>query len=234
MSLRTPPGIQCGSQFPASLHSRWYSTLGKYNSDAGASVQIWLSFNCDGGSDGAAFYGDGGDNNAYCANFVGGSANATTVLPSRPPDGTWCMIVLDIAGQGAADQRAAWINLQSSAPVWVSATCQALTSAQISTNNNQSLSSGSNQLNGDFEWWRGGNGVLTLAQYLEDAGTSKSRYSPIFDFLLPNGTTFTDQSGNGNTATSQGGANGTGDTYVYPRKSFIPRVPAAMQRAAFR
>jgi hypothetical protein len=232
MSLRTPPGIQCGSQFPTSLFARANATLGKVNSDSGANVQILASYNYDGGVTGEAFYYDGADDNSYVANFVGGVANAAVALASRPTIGTWYLFFLEVLGQGAADQRVGFINVLTSAAV--TQTCQALTSAQKSTNNNQSLTSGSNQLAGDFEWWRLYQAGKTNAQWLEEGGTSKSRYSAYADFILPDGTTVSDQSGNGNTWTSQGGANSTGDTYVYPRKSFTPRVPASMQRASFR
>jgi hypothetical protein len=232
MSMRLPPGIQCGSQFPTSLFARANAALGKVNSDSGANVQILLSYNYDGGVTGEVLYYDGGDDVTYVATFVNGVAVSVVALASRPDLGIWYLFFLEILGQGAADQRAGFINVLTG--VAVTNTCQALTSAQKATNNNQSLGSVTSQIAADFDWWRLYQAGKTNAQWLEEGGTSKSRYSAYADFILPDGTTVTDQSGNGNTWTSQGGANSTGDTYVYQRKSFTPRVPASTQRAAFR
>jgi hypothetical protein len=210
MSVRSQQGhyFASGSE-PSTVGVFAYYGIAKINSDLGASVQIVGSTNFDGGVDGAAFYDDGGDNNAYNANFLAGSANNVSALASRPTVGSWFKWYLDSDG---TTQRVGWKHIGGS---WVSNTVGALTAGQTTTLNAQSLGSNSNPANMDCACWRAADGPLTQTQYDDDLRLDTSTLADIFDFLLTSTASTPEQSGSGATLTSQGGSLSNGDAYTF-------------------
>src|SRR5690606_5844970 len=153
--------------------------------------------------------------NAYVANILGGAANNIAALGSRAPTGDWFAFVLDQDTSGGT-LRAAWYNL-SNPTSWVVQTVTGLTSAQATAFFNQSITSNSNPTNMDLACWRCSNTPqASLDDYLTDLAVNVSVIADVFDYELVDATTWTEHSGSGATAATQGGTLSTGDTYTFP------------------
>lgn len=221
MSLRSSTGhlqisntVANSAARPASTTTWSYFGVAKINGDL-SGIGVLADATFDGGSDAAVGYYDGSDNVAYDANILGGAANNIAALGSRPPNGDWFAWVLDQNGSGGS-QRFAWYNLSNPAG-WVSQTVTGLTSAQASAFFNQSLTSNSNPVSMDAACWRCSNTVkASLDDYRTDLATSVSAFADVFDYELVDATTWTEHTGSGATAVTQGGTLTTGDTYTFP------------------
>ena len=233
MSLRSSTGhlqisntVANSAARPASTTTWGYFGIGKINSNlSGVGVLVDATF--DGGGDAAVAYQNGGDGNAYNANILGGSANNLTVMPSRPGPGDWFAFILDQFTSGG-NQRFAWYNLSNPAG-FVSTTIVGLTSAQAAAFFNQSLTSNSNPTDMDVACWRCTNTPQAdLNDYLTDLATNVSSIADVFDFELVDASTWTEHSGSGATAATQGGTLSTGDTYTFPG------LPASADQEGFR
>lgn len=235
MSLRSSTGhlqisntASLSTARPASTTSWAYWCIAKFNSDL-ANVGLLLDGSFDGGSEAFVTYFDGGDNIAYNANIVGGGANDVQAFASRPSTGEWILWFIDQDSSGGT-QRAAWYNLTTPAG-WVQApNVVGLTTAQATDFFNQSLTSNSNPCDADVALWRCAEAPRTLAEYLQDANSESPIYADVFSFLLVDDVTWTEQTGNGATAVTQGGTLTTGDPYTFPagdrgfkRNSLRPR-----------
>jgi hypothetical protein len=212
MSVQSAQGhYQTSTVFSAPTNYT-YLALFYINSDLGtasdpAGTQILLSRNYDGSVTGEVFYWDGGDNNAYVANFVSGAANAATALASRPPLNTWCAAVLQCQGEGANDQIARWLNIEDPSAGWISATCQSLTAAQWETQNNQSTTSNSRPTDSRCAHWRAWSRVLTVEDLYREVANMWAVMRDDLDWDVPMYSTsaIEDYSPNRVTIVTQGG-----------------------------